>query len=246
MSHKKPRQLRQTPGLKETTSPGVLYVVATPIGNLEDLSARAVAVLQGADLVLAEDTRKFAVLAQRFAIHAPCRSYHDHNERTRSVEVLELLKDGRVVALTTEAGTPTISDPGYRLIHACHEQGLGVRTVPGPCAAIAALSISGFPTHSFCFQGFLPQKPGKKTAAIKEAVERNITTVFYESPYRILKTLDLIASLYPQLSVFIGRELTKVHEETLLGPAGEVAKTLRLRKSIKGEIVLIVGSPAAS
>ena len=219
---------------------GTLFVVATPIGNLKDISARAISVLCAADLVLAEDTRKFRILAAEFDIQTPCLSYHDHNEIERAKSALEILLAGQSVALISEAGTPTISDPGYRLLQMCHEHRIPVCAIPGPCAAIAALSISGFPLHRFVFAGFLPQKPGKKRAAVADAIASGTTTVFYESPHRIVRTLELITEAAPQCEVLIAREMTKIHEEILRGPALMVTEALRARSAIKGEIVLVL------
>jgi 16S rRNA (cytidine1402-2'-O)-methyltransferase len=223
-----------------TNQQGILFLVATPLGNLEDLAPRALRILMQADLILAEDTRSFGVLKKRFAIETKAISYHDHNEATRTPQLLSLLKSGQTLAMVSEAGTPTISDPGYRLVSACHEQGITVSTVPGPCAAVAALSISGFETHAFTFEGFLPQKSGKKGSTLREALDRPHPTIFYESPHRLIKTLELLAALDSKREIFVARELTKLHEETLRGTSQEILASLHQRPQVKGEIVLIV------
>ncbi|MCB0324714.1 MAG: 16S rRNA (cytidine(1402)-2'-O)-methyltransferase [Bdellovibrionales bacterium] len=223
---------------------GVLYVVATPLGNLEDFSPRAVRVLREVDLVLAEDTRTFGKLAQRFGIQSKVWSYHEQNERVQAEKVAQCIADGQSVALTSDAGTPTISDPGFRLVAACRAQGLPVVTVPGPCALIAALSISGLPTDRFRFEGFLPVKEGKRREALAQALEETCPTIFYESPHRIVKTLSAIAEMAHDREVFVARELTKLHEEALKATAGALAEDYRNRSSIKGEFVLIIsGAP---
>lgn len=220
---------------------GTLYVVATPIGNLEDLSPRALSTLRVVDVVLAEDTRSFGILKSRFGIETPATSYHDHNERERIEWALSQLHLGKSLALISEAGTPTISDPGYRVVKACRENSIRVVTIPGPSAVIAALSVSGLETDSFFFRGFLPQKPGKRLSALTEAVQADFTTIFYESPFRIVKSLETLAELSPETRIFIGRELTKLYEESFYGSAKEVLEKLRSKSSIKGEIVLIIG-----
>lgn len=229
---------------RETAASGTLHIVATPIGNLGDISPRAIEVLKSVDLILAEDTRTFSVLATRFGILTPKMSYHDHNERTRSVEVVERLAAGESIALVSDAGTPCVADPGYRLISLCRERQLPVSGVPGPSAALFALSLSGLPCHRFVFEGFLPQRSGRRGTLLREIVERGITTICFESPHRILKTLEQLASFAPHCRVFMARELTKIHEELLSATAGEMLTTLRARPSIKGEIVLVLSSIA--
>lgn len=223
---------------------GKLYVVATPIGNLGDMSLRAVDTLKSVELVLAEDTRSFGILKKHFEIETRAQSYHDHSERTQTPGIIELLKAGKNIALVSEAGTPTISDPGYRLIKACQEEGIIVRAVPGPSAVIAALSISGFPTDRFTFEGFLPPSGGKRRKRLAAALEREETSVLYESPFRILKLIDEVAAIDPTRELFLAREITKFHEETVNLPAAEMSAALKQRASIKGECVLLVhGKP---
>lgn len=225
---------------QETKSTGSLFVVSTPLGNLEDLSPRAVNTLRTADYVLAEDTRTFGRLAKRFEIQSKTISYHDHNESQRTPEILSLLREGSSIALVSDAGTPTISDPGYRIVRACREDGIPVIPIPGPSAAIAALSVSGFETDRFSFFGFLPVKPGKKEKMVHEALQSDCCVIIYESPHKILKTLALLESIEPTRDLFIGREMTKMHEEYLSGSAKKLHEVFKSRSSIKGEIVLII------
>ncbi|MDD2941584.1 MAG: 16S rRNA (cytidine(1402)-2'-O)-methyltransferase [bacterium] len=220
---------------------GTLYVVATPIGNLADISPRAIDTLKLVDTILCEDTRHSSKLLQHFAITTPLKSYHDHNEQQRTSEVIESLVSGRrSLALISDAGTPTISDPGYRIVRACRQAGVKVITIPGPSAAIAALAISGLPTDRFIFEGFVPQKSGRRLSALSEALTSGYTVIFYESPFRIIKTLGTICEVNPQANVFVGRELSKKFEESWFGSAEQVASELDKKGSIKGEFVLIV------
>lgn len=222
---------------------GVLYVVATPIGNLRDMTFRAIQMLQQCDLVLAEDTRSFGKLAREFNIETSSISFYEHNEKGRVPQAIELLEKGQSLALVSEAGTPGISDPGYRLIRECRQRSIPVFPIPGACAAISALSVSGLPTDRFCFEGFLPQKPGKKRKVVEEILKRGITTVVYESPYRIQKTLDLLAELSPNGELLLARELTKLHEETIFANAHTIAKNFRARENVRGEFVIIIHPP---
>ncbi len=225
---------------RATETQGTLYVISTPIGNLGDLSPRAVECLRNVALVCAEDTRTFAILAKKFSLDVSCVSYHDFNERSRTTQIISRLREGDNIALVSEAGTPTISDPGYRLVHQCRLSGITVTAVPGACALIAALSISGLPTDRFYFGGFLPQKKGKRRRVLEEACASGVTSIFYESPYRVLKTLEELETLAPERSLFLARELTKKFEETLSGTAREILSSLKQRASIKGELTLIV------
>ena len=223
-----------------TAAPRTLYVVATPIGNLGDLAPRALDILRSVSFVLAEDTRVFSKLAASFGFSASCRSFHEHNEQRLVPEIVRALQTGQSAALTTDAGTPLISDPGYRLVNACRAAELPVSTVPGPCAAIAALSISGFETDRFVFSGFLPQRDGKRYRALQTILESGDTTVVYESPHRIAKTLAAIADIEPSRQIFLARELTKLHEETLSGTAAQLRQLVDSRAGLKGEIVLVI------
>jgi len=220
-------------------STGKLIVIATPLGNLGDIPPRAIETLPAVDLILAEDTRVFQKLATRFEIRTPVKSYHDHNERGLAPRIAEEIAGGKRVALVSDAGTPAISDPGYRIVLECRTRALPVEGVPGPCAAILALSISGFETDRFLFEGFLPMKPGKRGKRLRAILDAGITTVLYESTHRIHKLLKEIADIEPSRELFIARELTKLHEEHITGSASELAAKLADR-GLKGEIVLIV------
>lgn len=224
----------------EKNSTGSLYVVSTPIGNLEDLSARAIGTLRYVDLVLAEDTRTFGILKKRFDIDTRAVSYHDHNEQARTPQIIEDLKNGKNIALVSEAGTPCIADPGYRVVRACRENNISVIPIPGASAILSALAVSGFEINRFMFEGFLPQKSGKRKRVLTQALDSKITTVFYESPFRILATLNEIASIAPHRHVFVAKELTKIYEQCMLGTASDVHIELSKQSKIKGEFVLII------
>ena len=224
---------------------GRLYVVATPIGNLEDITYRAVRLLGAADLIACEDTRQTRKLLDHYGIRKPVISYHEHNEAGRSGELAERMRAGEVVALVSDAGMPLISDPGYRLVRAALEMGIEVQPVPGPSAALAALSASGLPTDTFYFGGFLPAKAGQRARFLEALAGQTATLVFYEAPHRILETLEAIERVLGPRPVVVARELTKVHEEFLRGTAGEVRATLAARDAVKGEITLLIGKAAA-
>lgn len=232
-------QEKHTVRQNHSSGSGKLFVVATPIGNLQDLSPRAVQVLQSVDEILVEDTRHFANLARAFDIVTPTKSYHEHNELRQAQRAVEQMLAGQNMALVSDAGTPTINDPGYRIINACHAAGVTVATLPGPCAAIAALSISGFETHAFFYAGFLATKSGRKRSQLREAVGRDHPTIFYESPQRVAKTLDMLALEAPESDVFVVREMTKVYEEYFRGTARDASAWIQQR-TLKGEFVLIV------
>lgn len=218
---------------------GTLYIVATPIGNLADISERAKEILSEVDAILAEDTRHTGKLLAHLGVKTKMVSYHDHNEKGRVPEIIERLKQGEKMALVSDAGTPCISDPGYRIVHACREEGVSVSTAPGPNAALAALSISGLPTDRFTFEGFLPPKGAKRTKRIEKILASDCTSIVYESTHKIQKLVDEVAQLDPERKLFIARELTKMYEETLHGTASEIAKQISERKGLKGEIVVI-------
>ena len=205
--------------------PGVLYVVATPIGNLEDMTFRAIAILQSADVIAAEDTRHTGKLLHHFQITTPQISYHDHNRLSRLPEVLERLQDGQKIALVTDAGMPGISDPGYELVKACAEAGIVVVPIPGACAVVAALSAAGLPTDRFVFEGFLPVKGQERRDRLEEIQSEARTLVFYEAPHRVRTTLqDLAEALGADRAIVLGRELTKLHEQFWRGTlAGAIA-----------------------
>jgi 16S rRNA (cytidine1402-2'-O)-methyltransferase len=216
-------------------------VVATPIGNLEDITFRAVRMLREADLIACEDTRQTHKLLAHYGIHKPAISYHEHNERERSEELVAKLLSGLSVALVTDAGMPLISDPGYRLVHVAIDRGVRVEAIPGPSALLTALAVSGLPTDSFLFGGFLPPKSGQRLRALEAVKDIPATLIFYEAPHRILDTLAAIAELWADRPVVVARELTKAHEEVLRGTAREIHTALAARETVKGEITLLVG-----
>lgn len=227
---------------------GHLYVVATPIGNLEDMTPRAVRTLRECALIAAEDTRHSRKLLDHFGIATALISYHEHNEADRAAELVALLQSGKDVALVTDAGTPAISDPGYRVVRACHEAAIPVLTIPGPSAAAAALSVSGLPSDRFVFHGFLPRKASAIAAVLAEAAQFPATHVFYESPNRVEAAVAAIAERFPERDCRLSRELTKLHEETLAGTATELLDRVRATPP-RGECVLLLhiprGEPAA-
>jgi 16S rRNA (cytidine1402-2'-O)-methyltransferase len=223
----------------ERSPAGILYVVSTPIGNLEDITLRALRILKEVDLICAEDTRKTRILLNHYNIQTPLTSYFEHNEKRKTPVIIEALKSGKHIAIVSEAGTPAISDPGYRLITHALQQDISVVPVPGLSAAIAALSISGLAVHRFVFEGFLPVKTGKRKNFLKKLADEERTLIFYESPHRILATLrDLIETMGDRNAVLC-RELTKIHEEKIYGKLSLIFKTLE-KRPIKGEITLLV------
>jgi len=224
---------------------GLLYLVATPIGNLEDITYRAVRALKEADLIACEDTRQTRKLLDHYGIDKPAISYHDHNEAARSEELAARLRAGAVVALVSDAGTPLVSDPGYRLVKAAIESGVSVQPVPGASAVLAALAASGLPTDAFHFGGFLPSKPGQRAKALEALAAEEATLVFYEAPHRILEALEAIEQTLGPRPVVVARELTKIHEEFLRGTAAEIREQLALRDSVKGEITVLIGKAVA-
>jgi 16S rRNA (cytidine1402-2'-O)-methyltransferase len=224
---------------------GHLYLVATPIGNLEDITYRAVRVLGEVDLIACEDTRQSHKLLDHYGIHKPTISYHDHNEAERTEDLAARLLAGTTIALVTDAGTPLVSDPGYRLVRAAVEQGTPVTAIPGPSAALTALAASGLPTDSFHFGGFLPHKPGQRLKALEAIEDETATVIFYEAPHRILEALEAIEQALGNRPIVVARELTKIHEEFLRGPAAEIRATLAARDSVKGEITLLIGKATA-
>ena len=224
----------------ERLTPG-LYLVATPIGNLEDITLRALRVLKQANLIACEDTRHTQKLLNHYGIATRTASYHEHNELTRAAELVKQLEDGASVALVTDAGMPGISDPGYRLISLAIEHGVPVVPIPGASAFLAALVASGLPTDSFRFNGFLPAKRGERQAALEAIKNSPRSQVFYEAPHRVVESLtDVVEVLGAGRHVVIAREVTKLHEEFLRGPAGEALKALTARDVVKGEITLLI------
>jgi len=227
-------------------APGRLYVVATPIGNLGDLSARARDTLAGAALIAAEDTRHTGTLLKAFGISTPMISLHDHNEAQRTPELIERLRGGASVALVSDAGTPAISDPGFDLVRACAAAGIEVVAVPGPCALVAALSIAALPTDRFCFEGFLPARGAARRTRLSALSAEQRTLVFYESPHRIKETLaDCAEHLGPRRVAALAREITKLHESLYRGSLGELAERAASEPDLsRGEIVLVIAGAA--
>ncbi|MBT9447940.1 MAG: 16S rRNA (cytidine(1402)-2'-O)-methyltransferase [Desulfobacterales bacterium] len=219
---------------------GRLFVVATPIGNLEDITLRALRILREVDLIAAEDTRHTRKLLSHYAISTRLVSYHDHNKESRAPELIEKLKGNWDIALVTDAGTPAISDPGYFLIGKAKEGGIRVVSVPGACAAVAALSISGLPSDRFLFVGFLARKKKKRTEVLQGLKSKGMTLIFYESPHRLLRTLADLVSVVGDRSAVVARELTKYHEEVIRGSLSEILATLSDRDRIRGECTLLV------
>jgi 16S rRNA (cytidine1402-2'-O)-methyltransferase len=217
----------------------MLYVVATPIGNLSDITLRALEVLKGVDLVAAEDTRHSGLLLKHFQIKKPFVSYHKHNEAARSAELVDRLVRGENVALITDAGTPGLSDPGLRLIRECVDHQLPFTIVPGPSSILIGLLGSGFSTEKFSFRGFLPVKSGRRERELRIAAEREETTIFFESPYRLVKTLHACNTIIADRQLCIARELTKKFEEFRRGTAAELLAHYEAHPA-KGEIVLVV------
>ena len=220
---------------------GRLYVVATPIGNLEDITYRAVRVLGEADVIACEDTRQTRKLLEHYGIRKPTISYHEHNETGRSAELVERLLAGEAIALVSDAGMPLISDPGYRLVKAAVDAGISVGVLPGPSAALTALAASGLPTDAFHFGGFLPPKPGQRRKTLQALANESATLIFYEAPHRILEALETVEAVMGPRPVVVARELTKFHEEFLRGTPGEVRAALAARGAIKGEFTLLIG-----
>lgn len=226
----------------KNTGTGTLYIVATPIGNLEDMTYRAVRTLQEADLIAAEDTRHTRKLLAHFGINSRLTPYHDHNEQLKTGYLLERLKAGDSVALVTDAGTPCIADPGYRITRAAAEEGIRIVPIPGPSAIITALSASGLPTDRFAFEGFLPPKQGKRKNRLAEIIGEQRVLIFYEAPHRLQATLADMADVYGNRYAVIARELTKIHEEFVRGTLQELARRY-MAESVKGEVVILL-SPA--
>lgn len=216
-----------------------LYIVPTPIGNLDDITLRAVSVLRSVDLILAEDTRTTSVLLRHLGIEKPLRSHHKFNEHATAQLFSEIVAAGRDVALVSDAGTPGISDPGFLLVRTCVEQGVEVETLPGATALIPALVDSGFPCDRFCFEGFLPQKKGR-LKQLQRCADEERTMIFYESPYRVVKCLEQFAEVFgPDRLISVSRELTKKFEQTLRGTVADVLAHFRATEP-KGEFVLVV------
>lgn len=223
-----------------TKNKGVLYVVATPIGNREDITLRALNILRDVDLIAAEDTRKTGSLLAHYQIKNRLISFHEHNEKKRTPEMIGKLLDGISIALVSNAGTPSISDPGYRLIEAAIANKITVSPIPGVSAATAAMSVSALPTDSFVFIGFLPRKKAKRQQFLNELAVEPRPVIFYESPKRILTLLEEIISCMGDRPAVLAREMTKLHEEFIRGSVSEILKTLKSRAEIKGECTLLI------
>lgn len=223
---------------------GKLYLVATPIGNLEDITFRAVRTLKEVDLIACEDTRRTQRLLQHYSIKTPTVSYHEHNELTRAPELVLQLEEGSHIALVSDAGMPVISDPGYRLVHLAIRHGIPVVPIPGASALVAALSAAGLPIDKFRFFGFLPPKKSQRRMTLEEAKHSVKTLVFYEAPHRVLEMLADVKEILGDPPVVVAREVTKLHEEFTRGKASEVLAQLR-RKPVKGEITVLASPQLA-
>jgi 16S rRNA (cytidine1402-2'-O)-methyltransferase len=223
---------------------GTLYLVATPIGNLEDITLRALRTLKECDLIAAEDTRHTGRLLQHFGIAKPLLSYFKFNEARRSAEIVDRLRAGAKIALVTDAGSPGISDPGQHVVRSVLDAGCRVESVPGPCALVAALTASGLPTEEFHFIGFLAHKSGQRRRALERLKTFAGTLVLYESPYRIEKLLQELSEILPDRPIVLARELTKKFEEYLRGTAAELLAQIQAR-SLKGEFVVLIGGAVA-
>ncbi|HEX4653340.1 MAG TPA: 16S rRNA (cytidine(1402)-2'-O)-methyltransferase [Candidatus Udaeobacter sp.] len=219
----------------------MLYVVATPIGNLGDITLRAIEVLKSVDVVAAEDTRHSGILLKHLGIKKPFVSYHEHNEASRTPELVERLARGENVALITDAGTPGVSDPGFRVIRECIKREVPFTIIPGPSSILTALVGSGFSSDQFSFRGFLPVKSGQRERELRAAAERDETTIFFESPYRLVKTLIASTEVMPDRQLCVARELTKKFEEFRRGTAGDLLAYYQTHPP-KGEIVFVISS----
>lgn len=224
--------------------PGVLYIVATPIGNLEDMTMRGLRVLREATAIACEDTRETRKLLDHFGISTRMVSYHEHNEAARAAELIERLLGGETIALVSDAGTPLVSDPGYRVVRGAIEAGITVTPIPGASAAMTALAGSGLATDAFRFGGFLPPKKAARRRVLEDLRGEDSTLIFYEAPHRILETLKDIAEVMGDRPVVVARELTKIHEEFLRGSAEEIRRELEARPAVRGEITVLIGKGA--
>jgi 16S rRNA (cytidine1402-2'-O)-methyltransferase len=221
------------------SSLGTLFVVATPIGNLDDITIRAIKILRRVHVLAAEDTRHARRLLGRYHINVPLISYHEHNEQGRTPHLIKRLKDGLDVALISDAGTPVVSDPGFRLLARAVEEGIKIVPIPGPSALLSALCVSGLPADSFCFFGFLPPKGAKRRRRLEEISRMPSTVILYEAPHRILASLRDLLYACGDRAVVVARELTKVHEEIIRGPISQVVLNLEGR-TIKGEFTVVM------
>jgi len=222
---------------------GILYIVSTPIGNLEDITLRAIRTLREVRLIAAEDTRRTRILLDAYGIDTPLTSLHDRNELKKSIHLIARLNEGIDIAYVSDAGTPGISDPGYIFVRKAISESIRVVPVPGPVAAVAALNVSGLPMDSFVFFAFLPSRRGKRRQLLESIKEETKTMVFYESPNRLVATLQDISEILGDRQIAVSRELTKIYEETLRGTVSEVSESLSGKK-IKGEITLVISGAA--
>jgi 16S rRNA (cytidine1402-2'-O)-methyltransferase len=227
----------------EKLEPG-LHVTATPIGNLGDITLRALATLAAADEILCEDTRVTSKLASRYGIHTRLTPYHDHNAAKVRPGIIVRLKEGAAIALVSDAGTPLVSDPGYKLVRAALAESVRVEAVPGPSASLVALALSGLPSDRFLFAGFLPERQGERRRILEELKPVRASLIFFDSARRVVRSLDDISAVLGEREVAVLRELTKLHEEALRGPVNDVAAALRTREIIKGEVTLVIAPPA--
>ncbi|HTG00358.1 MAG TPA: 16S rRNA (cytidine(1402)-2'-O)-methyltransferase [Nitrospirota bacterium] len=218
---------------------GILFIVATPIGNLEDITLRAIRVLKEADLIAAEDTRHTRHLLDRYGIEKPLTSYHDHNKEEKAPVLVARMLEGSTIALVSDAGTPGISDPGYFLINLAIDSGIAVVPIPGATAAIAALSVSGMPTDRFVFEGFLPARPGARQKRLQDLLQEERTIIFYEAPHKIVRTIEDMRAVFGDRTAVVTRELTKIHEETIRGALSSILARLE-KGTLKGEFTIIV------
>ncbi len=219
---------------------GILYIVSTPIGNLKDITLRAIEILKEADIVAAEDTRRTGLLLKNFEIKSKLTPYHDFNKESATPHLIRELLDGKIIALVSDAGTPGISDPGYHLIQKALEKEIQVTPVPGPSSILTCLVASGLPTDSFMFLGYLPKKDKKMNEILNLINTVKTTFILFESPLRIIKTMEHLSNNIPDYRCVIGRELTKKFEEFIRGTVSEIYNELKNRKNIKGEIVLLL------
>ncbi|MGQ0793496.1 MAG: 16S rRNA (cytidine(1402)-2'-O)-methyltransferase [Deltaproteobacteria bacterium] len=219
---------------------GTLYIIATPIGNLEDITLRALRILKEVDLIACEDTRTTGKLLARYGIEKPLASYHEHNEEKKAAEIVSAMEAGRSVAVVSDAGTPTISDPGYRIVSLAASRGIEVVPIPGASAAIAALSVSGLSTSRFAFFGFPPKTAKKLGEFLESARDYTGSLIIYESPGRVVNTLEAALAVLGDRQISASREITKLYEETLRGKISEVGRILRERPSIKGEFTIVI------
>jgi 16S rRNA (cytidine1402-2'-O)-methyltransferase len=224
---------------------GKLYVVGTPIGNLEDMTLRAIRILKEVDLIACEDTRRTQKLLNAYQIHTHTVSYHEHNEMTRAPELVIQMEEGSSIALVTDAGMPVVSDPGFRLVHLAIRHNIPVIPVPGASAFVAALAASGLPGDKFRFLGFLPSKKGERRKALEELKDATRTLVFYEAPHRLVEMLKDAREILGEREIVVAREVTKIHEEFLRGTISTTLEYLK-RRPAKGEITVLIGLPAAS